>query len=212
MGYLEQLKQFFIGTPQQEQLPPSVMDIIKSQEETKKRTLENMESARLNMDKNSVGVLTNTRPENYFGGKFVPEEAFTDRMMPRKKDLAFLEDNILPDTRAVGIPDALVASGWANESARGTSEAAINGNNHFGLGPNWSFDSISEGTKVYIKTVLTNSGLGEKGEDGVLRLKKGVTADQLLDALAGKYEMHMKDKGEYGKRLRGTPEWNFYSQ
>lgn len=184
--------------------------LLRQKDSRKPKLLEEYIPSQTTPPVDNSGQITNQRPENFFGSSFYPEEYFNQHSVPKKEHLAYLEDNILNDTRKAGIPDAVVATQWANESARGTSEDATLRNNPFGLGPHWEFDTVQDATKVYIKTVLSNSGLGEEDENGQLRLKAGVTADQLIDALAGKYEMHMENKGEYGNRLRDTPEWRFY--
>ena len=162
----------------------------------------------------AYGQMTNERPKNYYGNKFVPEdmEGFDNVTYPSRENMAYLEENIFPQTRKAGLPDAVPAAQWAYESARGTSEDAKMRNNPWGLGPGNSYDSLEEANRVYINTVLNNSGLGEMGEDGVMRLKAGITADQLLDALAGKYEMHKENKWQSIMEQKDTPEWRYFNE
>ena len=164
---------------------------------------------------NVYGQLTQKRPENYYGDKFIPPEMIkrmTGTDFPTRKSLNTLEDTILPKTRKARIPDAVPAAQWSYESQSGTSEDARLRNNPFGLGPHNTYDSVDDATQVYINTVLNNSGLGEKDASGRLVLKAGITAEQLLDALAGKYEMHKANKWDAINEQKRTPAWRFYNQ
>lgn len=197
---------------QEYSVPEKFLDVFDKNKTYRNAQLQQMQQEELPQpsEGTTYGPITDTRPENYFGSSFYPEEYFNQQGVPKKEHLTYLEDNILGQTRKAGLPDQLVASQWANESARGTSDDALYRNNPFGLGPHWEFDSVEDATKSYIKTVLNRSGLGEEDEEGNLKLKKGVTAEQVVEALQGAYEMHMEDKTKYGRDIMDTPEWRFY--
>ena len=119
------------------------------------------------------------------------------------KPSEFLEANILPITREYGIPDALVASQYALEGGRVTSNPQ---NNFFGLMRNGQlifYPSIEANVRDYaltIKNIL-------KAKNYFLPMNK----DEIILALQSgdkpRYEGHNADPLAYVYTIKSLPEW-----
>lgn len=119
------------------------------------------------------------------------------------KNINFLETSVFPITREYGIPDALVASQWALEGGRVTSNPQ---NNLFGLMANGkliNYPSIEANVRDYaltIKNIL-------KAKDFHLPLAK----DEIILALQSgdkpRYEGHLPDPMTYVYTIKSLPEW-----
>ncbi len=122
---------------------------------------------------------------------------------PAIKKQSFLESSVFPITREYGIPDALVASQWALEGGRVTSNPQ---NNLFGLmvgGKLINYPSIEANVRDYaltIKNIL-------KAKDFHLPLAK----DEIIPALQSgdkpRYEGHNPDPMTYVYTIKSLPEW-----
>lgn len=122
---------------------------------------------------------------------------------PAVKKQSFLESSVFPITREYGIPDALVASQWALEGGRITSNPQ---NNLFGLMANGkliNYPSIEANVRDYaltIKNIL-------KAKNFHLPLAK----DEIILALQSgdkpRYEGHNPDPMTYVYTIKSLPEW-----
>lgn len=148
------------------------------------------------------GRLTQQRPQNYYGNAFVTPEMI-QRMngidLPRREHLDYLEDNILPQTRQAGIPDALVAGQWAEEGGRNINPAGFNWWGAGGTNP-ISYPSMESSTRNYIQTIRENSGLSNFA---------GRSPEEILELIQYIYEQSQPE-GVYRKNVTNTPEWRFY--
>lgn len=136
-----------------------------------------------------------------------PPPVYPDQQL-RPDIQQFLDERLLPITREQGIPDALAASQWAQESGRAT-ESPIN--NFYGLGGTKpiAYPDFETGIEAYATTVeniLAAKGytLEDFAQDpyGILmRLQEGERP---------RYEGHNADPYAYTQNIMHTPEWRRY--
>lgn len=119
--------------------------------------------------------------------------------------LNFLENYLLPETRALGLPDALVAAQWAQEGGR-VEDNSIH--NLFGLGPNIPYPSREQGIKAYAQTV------NKLANDNQVPLPENPNAYDYLMAIQNpqgqRYEVSPGNPYDYTQKVMNTPEWRYY--
>lgn len=122
-----------------------------------------------------------------------------------------LNNQILPVTRQYGIPDAVVAAQAAQESGYGTSPAATQQNNYFGLmhfDPQsgqrsiHSFQSPQEAAKFYAQTVSSLAG--------DMTGKSPLEVMQALQGGKSRYEGDNQNPMQYVYDVSHNPAWQAY--